>query len=55
MLLNKEAIQTPARKYIPQLVYIVEWLLVENVILKFELVNLKTLISKKSLERKVKG
>ena len=46
-LLTKEALQTPARKYIPRLASTAEWLLAENVILKFELANIKALISER--------
>ena len=49
MLLAKEALQTPAWKYIPRLASMAEWLLTENVILKFELANMKALISKRKL------
>src|SRR5436190_3796712 len=49
MLLAKEALQTPAWKYILRLASMAEWLIAENVILKFELANLKALISKRKL------
>ena len=47
MLLTKEALRTPARKYVPQLASTAECLLAENVILKFELANLKALMNKR--------
>ena len=45
LLFIKEPLQSPARKYIPRLTSIAEWLLAENVILKLELKNVKTLLN----------
>src|SRR5947207_2822319 len=45
LLLIKEPLQSPARKYIPRLTSTAEWLLAENVILKLELKNVKTLLN----------
>ena len=54
MLLIKEHLQTPARKYIPRLISTAEWLLAENVILKLELINLKTLLNNRKLREGTK-
>ena len=45
LLFIKEPLQSPARKYIPRLTSTAEWLLAENVILKLELKNVKTLLN----------
>jgi hypothetical protein len=45
LLFIKEFLQSSARKYIPRLTSIAEWLLAENVILKLELKNVKILLS----------
>src|SRR5436190_22252534 len=45
LLFIKEPLQSPARKYIPRLPSTAEWLLAENVILKLELKNIKTLLN----------
>jgi len=47
MLLTKEPLQTPVRKYVPRLASTAEWLLAENVILKLELAKSKALLSKR--------
>ena len=54
MLLTKEHLQTPARKYVPRLASTAEWLLAENVILKLELTNLKTLLNNRKLREGAK-
>ncbi len=54
MLLTKEHLQTPARKYVPQLASTAEWLRAENVILKLELTNLKTLLNNRKLREGAK-
>ena len=46
LLFIKEPLQSPARKYIPRLTSMAEWLLAENVILKLELKNVKNIIKR---------
>ena len=45
MLRTKELLQFLAHKYVPRLTSTAEWLNAENIILKFELANLKALIN----------
>src|SRR5437762_586100 len=51
LLLIKEPLQSPTCKYIPQLTSIAEWLLAENVILKLELKNVKTLLNDRKTQK----
>ena len=54
MLLIKEHLQMSTRKYISRLISTVEWLLAENIILKLELINFKTLLNNRKLQEDIK-
>ena len=51
LLFIKEPLQSPTCKYIPQLTSTAEWLLAENVILKLELKNVKTLLNNRKTRK----
>ena len=51
LLFIKEFLQSLINKYISQLISIAKWFLIENVILKLELKNIKTLLNDRKTQK----